>query len=133
MIRKMVSVSFLTTGLLLFALGAAAHHGGAAYDPSKTTTVKGTVAEFRFINPHVLIYIDVTDENGDVVQWSGELTSPNRLARMERGSTVNWSKDILQLGDEITLGGNPARSGAPSLRLQTVIDKNGVTLIGPDD
>ena len=133
MIRRVVSVSFLTTGLLLFALGAAAHHGGAAYDPSKTTTVEGTVAEFRFINPHVLIYIDVTNENGNIVQWSGELTSPNRLARMERGSTLSWSKDILQVGDRITLGGNPARSGAPSLRLQTVIDADGVTLIEPDN
>ena len=133
MIRKMVAVSFLTAGLLFFAIDASAHHGGAAYDNSKTTTVTGTVTKFEFINPHVLIYIAVTKENGDVVEWSGELTSPNRLARMERGAAVKWSKDILQSGDEITLSGNPARSGAPSLRLQTVIDANGVTLIGEDN
>jgi hypothetical protein len=133
MVRRIVSVSFFTAGLVFFAISALAHHGAAAYDGNKTTTVKGRVTDFRFINPHALIYIAVTDESGDVVEWSGELTSPNRLARLERGTTVNWSKTILEPGDEITLSGNPARSGAPSLRLQTVIDRNGIALIGGDN
>ena len=119
-----------SAGLLLFATGVSAHHGGAAYDDNETMTVVGTVTKFEFINPHVLIYIAVTDDDGKTVEWSGELTSPNRLARMERGSTVQWSKDILQPGDEITLSGNPARGGAPSLRLRTVIDSHGVALVG---
>ena len=79
-------------------------------------TVTGKVSKFHFINPHVLIYIEVEDESGGVVEWSGELTSPNRLARMERGSTTSWSKDILQTGDEITLSGNPARSGCTFIK-----------------
>jgi hypothetical protein len=128
MMKKMVLA--FSAGLLLFATGASAHHGGAAYDGDETMTVVGTVTKFEFINPHVLIYIAVTDDDGKIVEWSGELTSPNRLARMERGSTVPWSKDILQPGDEITLSGNPARGGAPSLRLRTVIDSNGVALVG---
>ena len=128
MIRNMALA--ISAGLMLFATGASGHHGGAAYGSSKTTTVVGTVTNFEFINPHVLIYIAVTEDDGKVVEWSGELTSPNRLARVERGSTVPWSKDILQPGDEITLSGNPARGGAPSLRLRTVIDSNGVALVG---
>ena len=128
MIKKMAP-AFLA-GLLLLATGASAHHGGAAYDGDETMTVVGTVTKFEFINPHVLIYIAATDDNGKIVEWSGELTSPNRLARMERGSTVPWSKGILQPGDEITLSGNPARGGAPSLRLRTVIDSHGVALVG---
>ena len=107
--------------------------GGAAYDGNKTTTVTGAVTKFEFINPHVLIYIAVTNDSGEVVEWSGELTSPNRLARMDRGAAVQWSKDILRPGDEIVLSGNPARSGAPSLRLRTVIDANGVAIIGGND
>ncbi len=130
MIRKIVSVSFFAAGLALFALGASAHHGGAAYDGNETITMKGAVTHFEFVNPHVLIYIAVTKENGDVLEWSGELTSPNRLARMDRGAAVQWSRKLLQLGDEIMLSGNPARNGAPSMRLRTVIDANGVTLIG---
>ena len=133
MIREMVRVFFLST--LLFAAGsiAFAHHGGAAYDGSASATVTGAVTKFEFVNPHVLIYIAVTGDDGETVEWSGELTSPNRLARMERGSTTPWSKDILQPGDVITLSGNPARTGAPSLRLQTVIDSNGEVLVGADD
>ena len=130
MIRKIVSVSLSMTGLLFFASGAWAHHGGAAYDETETITVTGAVTKFQFINPHVLIYIAVTEENGDTVEWSGELTTPIRLARMDRAGAVKWSKDLLQPGDEITLSGNPARSGAPSLRLRRVIDSHGVALIG---
>ena len=89
--------------------------------------------KFEFINPHVLIYVAVADEGGKVVEWSGELTTPIRLARMDTGGAEKWSKDILQLGDEIMLSGNPARSGAPSLRLRKVIDSHGVALIGGDN
>ena len=45
-------------------------------------------------------------------------------------SSVQWHKDLLQPGDEITLGGNPARSGAPSLRLRSVVRADGTVLIG---
>ncbi len=115
-------------GLILSA-SASAHHGGAAYDGQTTVEVAGKVTRFEFINPHVLIYAAITDESGDTVEWSGELTSPNRLARSER-STVRWHKDIFQPGDDITLIGNPARSGAPSLRLREVINADGVKMIG---
>ena len=123
---------FLLVGSLLGIMAvASAHHGGAAYDGSETVEVVGKVSRFEFVNPHVLIYANVTDEEGDTVEWSGELTSPNRLARSER-STVRWHKDIFQPGDDITLIGNPARSGAPSLRLREVLNADGVKMIGGD-
>ncbi len=133
MLTRIRQVSFTLAGVFLVAAVTQAHHGGAAYDSAESVTVTGAVTRFEFINPHVLIYIAVTGDDGDVVEWSGELTSPNRLARMERGSTVQWSKDLLQPGDEITLSGNPARSGAPSLRLRSVVDSEGVVLVGDDD
>ena len=117
--------------LLAVTASVSAHHGGAAYDGSETVEVVGKVSRFEFVNPHVLIYANVTDEGGNTVEWSGELTSPNRLARSER-STVRWHKDIFQPGDDITLIGNPARSGAPSLRLQEVLNADGVKMIGDD-
>ncbi len=122
---------FLATSLLVVMTSASAHHGGAAYDGSETVEVVGKVSRFEFVNPHVLIYANVTDEDGNTVEWSGELTSPNRLARSER-SAVRWHKDIFQPGDDITLIGNPARSGAPSLRLQEVLNGDGVRMIGGD-
>jgi ribulose-5-phosphate 4-epimerase/fuculose-1-phosphate aldolase len=116
--------------MLIFSAGLSAHHGGAAYDTTKNVSVTGRVTDFQFINPHVLIYVEVEGEDGEVVEWSGELTSPNRLARSGRGATVQWHREILKPGDVIELGGNPAMNGAPSLRLLKVVDANGVVLIG---
>ena len=126
---KVAKCLVVASGMLMFSASAWAHHGAAAYDSDTTMEVIGKVTRFDFVNPHVLISIAVTGEDGNVVEWSAELTSPNRLARSER-STVKWSKDILQLGDEITLIGNPASNGAPSLRLLEVVDPDGRGLLG---
>ena len=124
-----VAISLFIGSMAMVSGSARAHHGGAAYDGGITVEVVGKVTRFEFVNPHVLIYAAVTDASGDTVEWSGELTSPNRLARSER-STIKWHKDIFQPGDDITLIGNPARSGAPSLRLREVLNADGVEMIG---
>ena len=110
--RHLEKIILATTSALAVTT-AAAHHGAAPYDSTSTKTVIGAVTAFRFSNPHVLIYIDVLQDNGETVNWSGELTSPNRLARAAGGANgnVNWSKDILLPGDVIELSGNPARNG----------------------
>ncbi|MFL2546015.1 MAG: DUF6152 family protein [Candidatus Rariloculaceae bacterium] len=124
----------LASGSTLILATAAAHHGSSPYDGNLAKTVIGTVTNFQFTNPHVLIYVDVEEDNGEVVNWSGELTSPNRLARAASGTSgnVNWSRDILVPGDVIELSGNPARNGAPSLRLRRVVDSRGIVIAGGD-
>jgi len=125
--------AWLIGSALWFAYSTAgAHHSNAPhYDRERPIAIEGVVEAFEFVNPHVLIYAAVTDEDGNTVEWSGELTSPNRLARSER-SAVKWRKDIFQPGDDITLIGNPARTGAPSLRLREVLNADGVKMIGGD-
>ena len=61
---------------------AFAHHGTANFDTTKSVTVKGTVTNFQFINPHVTIALDVKDDKGNVQNWQGALTSPNHLMRV---------------------------------------------------
>ena len=68
------------------------------YEPEKTINIAGTVAEFQFVNPHVLVYVEAKGADGKDVKWGGELTSPNRLARL--GGPVKWHKDILKPGGE---------------------------------
>jgi hypothetical protein len=135
--RKLTGLGVMAASALLFSGIGAAHHGAGAYDTSQTTTVSGKISNFRFVNPHVLIYANVEAADGTVVEWSGELTSPNRLARGRPTQTsegVAWSKTILQPGDEVTLMGNPARNGAPSLRLLKVVKiVNGQELLLVDD
>lgn len=87
------------------ALGAPvfAHHGAAAYDRSVTLTLKATVTEFVFRNPHIIIGFDAPDDQGRVVHWTTEGGSSTGLAR--RG----WTWKTLKAGDQVTVVGNPAR------------------------
>jgi hypothetical protein len=105
----------LMLGVFLASASTFAHHGEANYDTSEVVDVKGIVADFRFINPHVLINIDAKDASGIVENWTCEATSPNFLLR--RG----WNKTTLKPGDEITASGHRAKNGAPLLRLMKIV------------
>ena len=112
----------LLVGVMTIASVAFAHHGTANYDTSKTVTVKGTVTDFQFINPHVLISMDGKDEGGKLQKWSGELTSPNRLSR------GGWTKSSIKLGDTLTISGYPTKSGTPEIWIQKVVLGSGEEL-----
>ena len=115
--------AFLAFGFLLVApIAVMAHHGAAAYDTSKLTTLKGTVTEYKFINPHVEISIALKNDKGKVETWIAEANSPNVLSR--RG----WSRDTMKPGDEITLIGNRGKNGTFTLRLQKVVLSDGQEL-----
>ena len=126
--------SFLISLSVLVSVDLSAHHGAALYDSSETITLMGTVTRFRFVFPHTLVYVAMQSDNGDTVEWSGELTTPNRLARgIGPGGTRHtavWTSDLLQPGDVIELTGNPARNGAPSMRLLRIVDADGGALVG---
>lgn len=121
---KIRPLAFLTLAVSLLGLSAAtfAHHGTANYDTGHSVTVKGTVSDFQFVNPHVLIYMTVKDASGKTTNWQGELTSPNRLAR------AGWKKDTIKNGDTISISGFPAKSGSPEVWIQKVITADGVPL-----
>ncbi len=114
---------------LLLALCAAAasplraHHGtGVAYQVDKEVTLKGTVTEWIWANPHCGLLFDVTDDKGNVVHWGAEMSNPHAL------SESGLSKDIFKPGDKVTVMGNPARSGAPRLQLKTITLSDGRVL-----
>jgi hypothetical protein len=106
-------------GLLMVSGPLFAHHGAAAYETGKPVTVQGTVTEFRFINPHCEIFVDVKDASGKVEKWIGELGGVTGLSR------TGWTKSLVKPGDQITLMGNRPRNGATALRLQKVVLSNG--------
>jgi hypothetical protein len=119
--RKLMLLLVTAVGLLLVTTSTYAHHGSAAYDMGKTVTVTGTVSEFNFVNPHVMISMDVKNASGGVDKWQGELTSPNRLAR------GGWTKSTLKPGDQLTITGGVAKSGANTMWISKAV-KNGVEL-----
>jgi hypothetical protein len=125
------SVRLAISIILLAAFPATAHHGAGVFDSQKTVTVSGVVSDFQFVNPHVLIFVDVGDEPDARVRWGGELTSPNRLARM--GGAVRWHRELLKPGDEISMTGHPARNGAPAMNITRIVDADGLVLIGGEE
>jgi hypothetical protein len=111
-------------GVSLAAVPAFAHHGAAVtYDLATTESVTGVVTDFQFVNPHVLVFVDV-EADGKTTNWSAGLTSPNRLAR-----TDGWSRTTLKPGDRVTVIGNPAKNGAPSLWVRQIQDGDGKDLL----
>lgn len=115
----------LFCGSLLFSIPLVAHHGtNTEYDSEHPMTVVGVVTEFAFVNPHVQIYFDVTDAKGNVVHWGVESASPGRLVR------VGWNRNIIKLGDKLTLTFEPARSGQPVGGLKKVVLPDGRVLGG---
>jgi hypothetical protein len=129
MTRKLTVILGAAVVLLLVAGPMFAHHGAAAYDTSQNTTLKGTVVEFDFINPHCQLFINVADESGALVKWDGEFTNPGTLHR--RG----WTKDMFKPGDQITMIGNRAKNGANVLRVMKLqmADGKEITALGGDD
>lgn len=112
-----LAVTLIVFGaVLILSTSAFAHHGAAAYETSKPTTISGTVTAFQFVNPHVLISIDVKDPStGKITKWQGELTSPNRLSR------GGWTKSTLKPGDQVTLIGGTAKTGSATMWINKVL------------
>ena len=99
-----------------------AHHGSSNYDMSKSVSVKGTVTQFNFINPHSAIRLDAQDDKGNVEPWLVEADSPNNLAR------AGWTRDSLKPGDRVTIVGNQLKDGSKVMRLQKVVFADGTEL-----
>jgi hypothetical protein len=105
--------------LVSIAVPVWAHHGTAAFDTAKEVTVKGTIIELIFSNPHVQIHWEAKTDNGEKEQWQGELTSPNKLAR------AGWTKNSLKPGDQVTISGFQVKNGNRTLWIRKLIGPDG--------
>ena len=93
--------------VLIAAAPVAAHHSfSAQYDATAMVTLKGVVSKVDWSNPHVHIYLDVTDESGSVTTWDLEGSPPNPLLR--KGLT----RTVVNVGDSITITGFRARDNS---------------------
>ena len=122
--RPTVGVSTVLLGVLLF-LGALpsghTHHGFTNhFDPYGEITIEGTVTEYRFINPHVLIHVDVETDQGDVEEWLVESSGISTFLR-EGG----LSSASLKPGDHVKVVGHPSRFPDSSMRLKVLVLPNG--------
>jgi len=109
--------------LMTVSLPAFAHHAWHGYDMANLTTVKGTVTQFDWGNPHVWINLEVTGDKGTVEKWAAGGPSPSRMAG------TGWDKETLKPGDQITAVGHRIADGTYSLRLVKVVLSDGRELI----
>ena len=112
--RKLLAVLSVGAGLFLASGSVFAHHGRSNYDVTGDVTVKGTVSEFEWENPHALIHLDVTGESGKVEKWIAETNSPTTLSRQ------GWSRHTVKPGDTITLVGHRVKGGANYINFRKI-------------
>jgi hypothetical protein len=107
MINMLRTISFAVITLLTVSAPLFAHHGGAAYDTDKTVTVKGTVTDYVWSNPHVFVKVDVKDGSGNTAHWIVEAQNPVSMLQ------IGWSKNTFKPGDEVEIDAMPAKNGNP--------------------
>src|SRR6202521_3913660 len=114
----------LGIGVSILSLPLFAHHGYAAYDTGKSVTIKGTVTQWFWANPHCILQLDVTDDRGQVVPWSAETENPSSMIHF------GWTKQSLKPGDQVTLTVLPVKTGNPVGRILEVVLPDGQKLVG---
>jgi hypothetical protein len=121
---KFSMVFVLAVGVLTVSVPLFAHHGTAALDTDKNLTMKGTVTEWFWANPHCFIQMDVKDDQGQMVHWVVETSAPPSMVNS------GWTKQTLKPGDQVTVTVNPVKSGRTVGRVVEVVLPNGQKLSG---
>ena len=120
--KRFIFLFVLAASLILLSDPVFAHHSTAEYDMTAVTSIKGTVTKFEWSNPHAYIYIQAKDDKGAVVEWTAEMASLGMLSR------VNWKRDTVKPGDEITIYGYRAKDGRTVMRLDKIVFASGQEL-----
>jgi len=116
--RGLIVAFFLITTAFI-SRPLAAHHSSAAFDLEHQISLKGTVSNVEWTNPHIFIYLDTKADDGSVEPWRIEANSPNMLSRS------GWKKEMVNAGDQVTVSGSPAKNKSKVLRLVSITLANG--------
>jgi hypothetical protein len=127
--QRLFATFALVVGLLIITAPLAAHHGAAAFenDPAKRLTLRGTVVEWFWANPHCFLQFDVKGDDGKPVRWVTETSNPPDM--INRG----WSIRSFKAGDEVTVVVRPVKSGKPVGSVIKVTKADGTVLTAAGD
>jgi len=112
MLQRSLAITLLVSAALLSS-PVFAHHGAATWGTTETT-MKGTVVEYKWMNPHVMLIWNATDSDGKVVKWTGELASIESMIADD-----GWTKSTFKPGEELVLTVRQSKAGTPT----SVIDQ----------
>jgi hypothetical protein len=100
-VGALAALAVLTAGITQVA----AHHSASMFDQSKMMTVKGSVIEMRWVNPHVTLTLNGSSSAGEAPdEWLMETTSPGNLVRVG-----GWRRDVVKPGDQVEVLFHPLR------------------------
>ena len=100
-----------------------AHHAfSPVYDDKRTVTIEGVVTEFRFVNPHSMMTMEVRDDGGAVTRWVVEFAGRLNL------SEVGWTADSIKAGERVSVSGNPTWEKVPRLFFRRLVRPDGTEL-----
>ena len=117
-------VSLTLLALVVSIRLAGAHHSfSAVYDGKRNVTITGVVTQFRFVNPHALMTLEVTDKDGKIVTWVVEFAGRLNL------SEIGWSAESIRSGEKLTVTGNPTHEPLPRLAFQRIVKADGSELV----
>jgi len=109
---------------LLCVAPALAHHSVATFFIlDKTVEVKGVVKEFKLVNPHMRMVLEVTTPSGQKETWTltGGVTGDLRAA--------GWLPESIKIGEVVTVSGPPARNpAAKGMYVRTLVKADGTKL-----
>ena len=123
--NRLFAVALVMTGLLVAAVPLFAHHNQASFDTKNVTTVKGTVKEYNWMNPHTMLILAVKDDKGEMIDWAIELAPPNSLHR-DNG----WSNTTFKVGDTVSVDGNAYKDGRKIMRPTKIVMPDGKDFVG---
>jgi hypothetical protein len=117
--KAILILGVIALTLVLAPSRAVAHHSSAMFDSATEVTLKGTVVEWKWINPHSTLRLDVKDKDGSVKTWS--VATSNIADLSKRG----WSRKTFSPGDEVTVTARPAKSGELVGMIESVVLADG--------
>jgi hypothetical protein len=116
-------LSFLTIISLVtfsnFSNIALAHHSAVVFDETSSIQKTGVVQRFIMRNPHMVIVMEVENDNGEKEIWSIE---GQNIAAMRR---AGFTQDAVTAGDTVTIRMRPLKTGMPGGLIQGMIGSDG--------
>lgn len=106
LLRRMFVGMSVMGFMVVVATQAVAHHSQAVYDENKLVTLTGIVTKFEWINPHIVVHIEVKDEKGNTEEWAAFSGSPSMQLR-----EAGWNSEEFKVGETITVKGFPQKDG----------------------
>jgi hypothetical protein len=117
--NRMMLLWIVLAGCAAIPIPAGAHHGAAAYDMDRISTMPATVTALDWRNPHALLLFDVPDDDGRATAWTAETAGLVILIR------AGWTRDVVKAGDRVMVAGHPAMNGSHTMLLKRLVLPSG--------